>query len=369
MRSTPTIIVAALSAALPALGQSIVPLAPVPGQTWAGAHRVTPDGTFIFGISGSAPLSPYVPTRWSTGGGQVGALEMPPNMSAVSISGVSASADVVVGAVGQGFEDTPARWVGGAFSLLSVPAGITAAVATGVSADGSTIVGWGYTPQGDRALRWDNGSVSTIAAPNASSTQITPDGSIIMGISDSGGRSRIFRWTEEEGVQIVGVLPWDLTFRGPATMADITPDGTVAAGYWPNDQSRLRSYRWTQDTGAVDLGVLPGADHMVSHAISADGSVIVGHAAGVDSWRAFIWTESGGLQDFGDFLLAHGVALEGWTFRVLSDVTPDGRTFVGTGIDPATGANAGFMVTIPSPGALGIAAVGGLTFLRRRRTT
>lgn len=49
----------------------------------------------------------------------------------------------------------------------------------------------------------------------------------------------------------------------------------------------------------VNLGTLPGGAHSLGHAVSADGSVVVGRSSSTAGDRAFRWTSSGGMQDLG----------------------------------------------------------------------
>jgi hypothetical protein len=81
--------------------------------------------------------------------------------------------------------------------------------------------------------------------------------------------------------------------------------------------------------------------------MSADGSMIVGH-----SDTAFLWTASSGMLDLKSVLLANGATgLNGWTLTSANNITPDGRTIVGDGIDPA-GNHESWIATLPafSPG-------------------
>src|SRR5712692_7787423 len=67
-----------------------------------------------------------------------------------------------------------------------------------------------------------------------------------------------------------------------------------------------RTFRWTLATGVVDLGVLD-ATEAEAHALSADGSLIVGEASSrVAFRRAFIWTAATGMQDLGTPLVPNG---------------------------------------------------------------
>jgi uncharacterized membrane protein len=85
----------------------------------------------------------------------------------------------------------------------------------------------------------------------------------------------------------------------------------MAAGHSNSD-----AFRWDPAGGYTNLGHLPGdgmGRRSEATAISADGSVIVGHTVIWDAFssfqRAFIWTPSGGLQALGDTSLRESSAL------------------------------------------------------------
>src|SRR6516162_9084816 len=60
-----------------------------------------------------------------------------------------------------------------------------------------------------------------------------------------------------------------------------------------------RSFVWTAKIGAVDLGVLDGRE-AEAHALSGDGSLIVGEASSSIAYRrAFVWTAATGMLDIG----------------------------------------------------------------------
>lgn len=82
----------------------------------------------------------------------------------------------------------------------------------------------------------------------------------------------------------------------------MSADGGVIVGT-TSGADNYRAFRWTQEGGMVSLGLLPG-DYSTSWGtdISADGSVIVGYCeeSGGDGAMAFRWTAGGGMVPLGD---------------------------------------------------------------------
>jgi probable HAF family extracellular repeat protein len=111
-------------------------------------------------------------------------------------------------------------------------------------------------------------------------------------------------------------LTWLGTLGGDWSEAwGVSADGAVVVGVAYNAAGQFRAFRWTEAGGMQDLGTL-GGNRSEARGVSADGSVVVGwarNAAG--QFRAFRWTEAGGMQDLGtlggDESLAYGVSANG----------------------------------------------------------
>lgn len=120
--------------------------------------------------------------------------------------------------------------------------------------------------------------------------------------------------------------------------------------------------------------VLAGSEAL---AVSADGSVIVGdsHPFNIDGSQkpgpgllgtAFIWTAASGMLDLRAMLIADGVTgLQGWILNGATGISADGRTIAGTGTDPS-GATEAWVVTLPEPSSLVLAAFGVLVLVACR---
>ncbi len=287
--------------------------------------------------------------RWTrtTGMSDLGSLSAGVRIS--QANGVSGDGSVVVGtstnAAGQ-FEAF--RWTSdtGIVGLGDLPGGGFESHANDVSADGKTVVGTGGNSNNAfEAYRWTE-STGMIGlgdlpggVPVSHANGVSADGSVVVGSGWTAGGGQAFRWTAAEGMVGLGI----------SEARAVSPDGQVAVGlYAPFLDSQAS--RWTRSTGGQLLGSFPGGGRS-GWAIGAseDGSRIVGYSDSSNGFRAFIWDEQGGMRDFQNLLLANGVSnLEGWSLTVAYDITPDGMTIVGGGINPR-GRSEAWIATIPEP--------------------
>jgi len=81
---------------------------------------------------------------------------------------------------------------------------------------------------------------------------------------------------------------------------DVSDDGTVVVG-WSRIGGDKQAFRWTEAEGMVGLGDLPGGDdYSEAQAVSGDGSLVVGISDGMVTTptgnQAFVWTEESGMQ-------------------------------------------------------------------------
>ncbi len=206
-----------------------------------------------------------------------------------------------------------------------------------ISADGSVIVGESQSANGIEAFRWttttgmvgmgDLGGEEFLSA----AAGVSANGLVVVGVSRSpvsGERVEAFRWTAATGMAALGDLPGG-EYASVAT--GVSSDGSVVAGSSTSDASPSwgEAFRWTEATGLVGLGVLPGNEIPVSSPsrISADGSVIVGWASTENGREAFRWTESEGIVGMGD--------LPAGSFDSLATgVSTDGSVIVGLATNP-----------------------------------
>jgi len=86
----------------------------------------------------------------------------------------------------------------------------------------------------------------------------------------------------------------------------------------------------------IGLGDLPGGDY-ASRAlgVSGDGSVVVGRGTSALGYEAFVWNPDDGMRALKDVLEDdYRLDLTGWTLTSANDVSSDGLTVVGDGINP-----------------------------------
>jgi probable HAF family extracellular repeat protein len=228
--------------------------------------------------------------------------------------------------------------------------------AEGVSADGSVVVGtmkadiFDYR-NSNEAFRWtqmyglvrlgtlgncgDEGCHSH--APryfSSSATAVSADGSVIIGDSDAlNGLSEGFRWTQSKGmVNLHNLHP-----------SDVSADGSKIVGtIWGNGQ--VEAFRSTS-YDVIRLGFLSGTNSSLATAVSADGSIIVG-ASGSE---AFHWTQGGGMVSLKETLIGAGLDVSGWNLYSARGVSADGFTIVGNGINPSGQSEAWIANLSPEP--------------------
>jgi len=131
----------------------------------------------------------------------------------------------------------------------------------------------------------------------------------------------------------------------------------------------MEAFRWTQTGGMIGLGDLPGGGfESYAHAVSADGAVIVGRSWSASGHEAFIWDNAEGMRSLKDMLENDlGLDLTGWILSTAHDITPDGQTILGSGVNPS-GDTEAWLVTIPEPATASLLVMGlGLMLARRRR--
>ncbi|MBX9792466.1 MAG: PEP-CTERM sorting domain-containing protein [Pirellulales bacterium] len=238
---------------------------------------------------------------------------------------------------------TPAR--AGAFSfqgLGDLPGGGFGSYAYGVSADGSVVVGFGSSASASEAFRWTSdggvGQVNMVGLGDlpgggfgSRASDVSADGSVVVGSRQSTSGTEAFRWTSGEGMVGLGDLPGGIFY---SQAAGVSADGSVVVGFG-SSASASEAFRWTSGGGAgqgtmVGLGDLPGGIFSsYANGVSADGSVVVGYGLSASGYEAFRWTSGGGA---GQGTMVGLGDLPGGIFDSYANgVSADGSVVVGRG--------------------------------------
>jgi probable HAF family extracellular repeat protein len=357
------------------------------------AAAVSGDGTVVTGeINGQ----PYLWTA-STG---VEAIPLPTGQRLFSVSDISGDGVKIVGGLtADSFSAVPRyqgfSWTRGTgFQLLGSLSTdpLDWAYASAVSHDGSVIVGTNDTPNGNRAFRWTEagglqslghlGSSDPFYPPYSNTGGVSADGALIVGQATVAGDStgKTYRWTQAEGFDVIGLPSGDNGGLANGGAYAVSGNGQVLVGFSQNLTSW--SWAWTQADGFVPLYSRPGNRSSSATSLSFDGSVVGGtelnwHASGA-YYEAAVWRKVDGdfkIQIVHGLLQMSGVDLTGWNLTNVTDVSYDGRTIVGNGINPQGQRRAWIAqlpLAVPEPSTAGmmvmaIAATTALLSARRLR--
>jgi uncharacterized membrane protein len=298
------------------------------------ATAVSSDGSVVVGV-GYRPAAFYTEAfRWTHATGSAGLIN-PPGAFDSRAMGMSANGSVVVGEVnvspGPGHPPPQPseafRWTGSTgLQRLGFQPGGTYSVASDVSGDGSVVVGYGDSSMGATAFRWTaSEGFQQIARGWAVAASF--DGSIVAGttIDDSGNRAA-YRWSEENGVQLLGSLEAGLG----SSATGVSTDGSLVVGASETPDG-FEATLWSDATGPVGLGFVGSSTISGARAVSDDGSIVIGIA---DVVTPFIWTPSSGMRSLSDVLRdEYGLAdqLTDWQVFDALGMSPDGRYIVGMG--------------------------------------
>ncbi len=312
-------------------------------SSWA--HAVSADGRVVVGESKSANgLEAF---QWTAKAGMVGLGDLPGGVWSSYALGVSADGSVIVGCSSSSSGTQAFRWTEatGMVPLGSLPSAKPYSIANAVSADGQVIVGESrsWLSGTDReAFRWTiaEGMIGLGDLPggdyNSVARAVSADGSVIVGDSGSAeatyGVAEAFCWTQATGIIALGDFP-DGAYNSIAY--GVSADGSIVVGRGYSgafDEWTHEAFRWSAQSGLVRLGFAPGDDWSIANAVSADGNSIVGDNGN----HAIIWDPRHGMRRLKDALIDdYGLDLAGWELTSAAGITPDGKTIVGSGTNPA----------------------------------
>ena len=322
------------------------------------AFDISADGSTVVGWSDSTPTREAF--SWTMSGGMVclGSL-LCLGLDSTAFA-VSADGSVVVGKANGG-----AFFFNGATVFLPAAAN---SVAIGVSDNGQLVAGTNNSV----AFRWNSvtgvlASLGALPGGTGESTtfDISADGLVVVGRSSItvGGlpSTTAFRWVDdgvgggvmEELPPLPGGVVSDIAW---ATSADgsVVVGASFSSNVFPGNREAFRWVDCGNSGGGVmeALGDLPGGIFNSSAtAVSADGSVVVGHANDANGFAAFIWDDKTHImRNLQDVLVGAGLGtqLAGWRLLGGLGISADGTIIAGVGVNP-NGFNEAWVVCLPRP--------------------
>jgi len=318
------------------------------GLNFSAATSVTAYGHMAAGFAGStasAASSGFEATRWTISGNgatATGLGDLAGSSFDSLADGISADGAIVVGeghSTSSGSSQTEAlRWTAasGAQGLGDLPGQYFYSFyssAKDISDDGSVIVGQSDSNLGVQAAKWTATGIEAINGLE-DATGVSANGSVIVGTGADG----IARRVVGTDLQSLGYLHAAKPF---SAANGVSSDGRVVIGSSGAlnilNEATVEAFRW--ENGVMQsLGALTSDSSFrsVATATSADGAVVVGNSAvfyfGQDRERAFIWDAEHGMRNLQTVLSDLGTTgLANWTLLGAEDISGDGRTIVGWG--------------------------------------
>ncbi len=299
------------------------------GGRFSSARDVSADGTQITGNSrGSNGVEAF---RWSESNGLVGLGDFPEGDFHSEGNAISGYGSTIVG------EGT-----------LSVPG------------------------NGARAAMFGSGGVEDLGVIDrfnqfSIADDVSFDGLVVVGRASGQDGNQAFRWTRETGMIRLGDFDGG-EFSSQA--AGVSSDGSVVVGTGekaPIDGQATRAleaFRWTESGGLVGLGdIAGGATFSIANDVSGDGEFVVGRSGGVGGGQAFFWSEELGMNSVYDLLVENGHDVSYWaSLTEAHAISADGSTIVGVGINSA-GNREGFavntnnFVAVPEPRSIALSGL------------
>jgi probable HAF family extracellular repeat protein len=353
-----------------AASASFEPLGLGPNGVQSRAEDVSADGSVIVGTIWAVDgfFRPPYAYRWTAGTFQdLGTLN--PNAHEAEAYAVSDDGSKVVGwARGLSGFQRPFVWTAasGMQELSNVPG--SDAKATDISPDGTTIVGLFYVDAegGWHAFQWKAGVVTDLGflpgGRDSKGQAVCALGGAVVGSTvDSAGIQKAFRWQNGTMQDLGGLSRNNLAYA-----EGCSENGNIVIGTSMDSKGNQLATRW-DTTRARSLGTL-GGNSSEAHATSRDGSIVVGGAGlpfvnGISEYSAFRWTSATGkieqlsktLQNLGVMTpFCHQMPCPAgtWFIQFALGISPNGSVIVGDVIDPSGNSQA-FRAVIPTGSGAG----------------
>lgn len=251
------------------------------------------------------------------------------------------------------------RWDadGNAAGLGDFPGGERFSAAYGTSRNGLIIAGLGVDRSGylTDAFRYEQGILAKLGylpgGNQSTAFDISRDGNIIVGSSESTAGTQAFRWSRSAFTPL-----GDLTDGAFESQVNRIAANNAALAGWGTSTAGREAALWI-NYRVFGLGRLPGGSYSEAQALSGQGSFVVGQADTLDSnnevvQEAFLWSRADGMRTLRGVLEEdYELDLTGWHLAAATGISDDGSTITGYGINPA-GLTDSFLVRLPVPDAV-----------------
>lgn len=194
--------------------------------------------------------------------------------------------------------------------------------ATDVSFDGTVVVGRTSSGSSREAYRWtiEDGMVGLGDFSGGSyaseARAVSADGTTVVGKGRTSTGDAAFRWTNTTGMLGIGT-------SYPSTAEGVSANGSVVVGTHSPGGGSQAYHLVIGGSGITNLGGLPGGSgNSQAFDVSTDGAVVVGQSSSGSGSEAFQWTSSGGMAGLGDLT-------GGSFFSIATDVSADGSVIIG----------------------------------------
>lgn len=320
-----------------------------------GLGGLSSDGTYVVGYDNTSGGA-YI---WSHAQGVV-------PLGAGDAVAVSTNGTQVYGRTTNALgEDEASLYFGGTWIPLGTFVGGSSCSGTltspyDMSNDGTCATGLAWEGCSGRAYHWNGSTVTKLPKTGGSSrgNAVSGDGRFVGGWDSApNGTRRAAIWDTANGNAEVLPLISAANPSGAGETWGFSTNGRYAVG------QGTQAWRYDTTTGEVVLlGTLPNAssaDIGIARAVSDDGKTIVGLAGAVfgTPWRAWIWTEGGGIEVMTTYLTNAGISVPSNMYGAF-DMSADGRTILGAYSSLAGFGGDGWVLELPAIDNLGGSTTG-----------